>query len=125
MDALEQALYDRQKSETEELIHHSDRGVQYLSIRYAERLQEAGIEPSVGSVGDSYDNALAETINGLYKAEVIHKDGPWRGLDDVERATLTWVDWFNNHRLLRPIGDVPPAEFEMMYHQQTESSNVA
>jgi len=93
LDALEQALYDRQKSETEELIHHSDRGVQYLSIRYAERLQEAGIEPSVGSVGDSYDNALAETINGLYKTEVIRQQGPWRNIEDVEFATLTWVDW--------------------------------
>ena len=93
-------------------IHHSDRGSQYLSIRYAERLAEAGFNASVGRVGDSYDNALAETINGLYKAEVIHKNGPWKGLDDVERATLTWVEWFNHRRLLRPIGDVPPAEYE-------------
>ncbi len=99
LDALEQALYDRQKSETDELIHHSDRGVQYLSIRYAERLQEAGIEPSVGRVGDSYDNALAETINGLYKTEVIRQQGPWRNIEDVEFATLTWVDWFNNRRV--------------------------
>ena len=96
-----------------------------MSIRYTDRLAEAGFNASVGSVGDSYDNALAETINGLYKAEVIHKDGPWRGLDDVKRATLTWVDWFNNRRLRQPIGDVPPAEFEIMYHQRIESSNVA
>ncbi len=96
-----------------------------MSIRYTDRLAEAGFNASVGSVGDSYDNALAETINGLYKAEVIHKDGPRRGLEDVEHATLTWVEWFNNRRLPRPIGDLPPAEFEMMYHQQTESSNVA
>lgn len=123
LDALEQALWARGKPKG--VIHHSDRGSQYLSIRYTDRLAEAGFNASVGSVGDSYDNALAETINGLYKAEVIHKDGPWRGLDEVERATLTWIDWFNHRRLLRPIGDVPPAEFETMYYQQTESSNVA
>ena len=99
------------------VIHHSDRGSRYLSIRYTERLAEAGFNASVGRVGDAYDNALAETINGLYKAEVIHKNGPWKGLDDVERATLTWVEWFNNQRLLRPIGDVPPAEYEMRYYQ--------
>lgn len=123
LDALEQALWARGKPKG--VIHHSDRGSQYLSIRYTDRLTEAGFNASVGSVGDSCDNALAETIHGLYKAEVIHKDGPWRGLDDVVRATLSWVEWFNNRRLLRPIGDRPPAEFEMMYHQQTESSNVA
>ena len=123
LDALEQALWLRGKPQG--VVHHSDRGSQYLSIRYTERLAEAGFNASVGSVGDSYDNALAETINGLYKAEVIHKDGPWRGLDDVERATLTWVSWFNNHRLLRPIGDRPPAEYEMLYYQQTESGKVA
>jgi putative transposase len=123
LDALEQVLWARGKPKG--VIHHSDRGSQYLSIRYTDRLAEAGFNASVGSVGDSYDNALAETINGLYKAEVIHKDGPWRGLDDVERATLTWIDWFNKRRLLQPIGDVPPAEFEMMYHQRNESSNVA
>ena len=123
LDALEQALWLRGKPTG--VIHHSDRGSQYLSIRYTERLAEAGFNASVGSVGDSYDNALAETINGLYKAEVIHKEGPWRGLDDVERATLTWVEWFNNRRLLRPIGDIPPAEYEMLYDQQTESSNAA
>ena len=125
LDALEQALYDRQKSETEELIHHSDRGVQYLSIRYAERLQEAGIEPSVGSVGDSYDNALAETINVLYKTEVIRQQGPWRNIEDVEFATLTWVDWFNNRRLFEPIGNVPPREKEIEYYQQLEESAMA
>ncbi len=91
-------------------MHHSDRGVQYLSIKYSERLAEAGIDPSVGSVGDSYDNALAETINGLYKAEVIHRRGPWRSFEAVEYATLEWVDWFNNQRLLGPIGNIPPAE---------------
>lgn len=123
LDALEQALWLRKKPKG--VIHHSDRGSQYLSIRYTDRLSEAGFNASVGSVGDSYDNALAETINGLYKAEVIHKDGPWRGLDDVEHATLTWVEWFNNRRLLRPIGDIPPAEYETLYDQQTESRNVA
>jgi transposase InsO family protein len=114
LDALEQALHAR--PEIEQLIHHSDRGVQYLSIRYTERLAEAGIEPSVGSVGDSYDNALAETIIGLFKAEVIRKNGPWRNLEEVEFATLEWVDWFNHRRLLSSIGDIPPAEFEAMYY---------
>lgn len=123
LDALEQALWARGKPKG--VTHHSDHGSQYLSIRYTDRLAEAGFRASVGSVGDSYDNALAETINGLYKAEVIHKDGPWRSLDEVEQATLTWVDWFNHRRLLRPIGDIPPAEFEMLYYQQTESCNVA
>ena len=123
LDALEQALWCRGKPTG--VIHHSDRGSQYLSIRYTDRLSEAGFKASVGSVGDSYDNALAETINGLYKAEVIHKNGPWRGLDDVEHATLTWVDWFNHRRLLQPLGDRTPAEFEMLYYQQTELSNVA
>jgi len=108
-----------------DLVHHSDRGVQYLSIRYADRLAEVGIAPSVGSVGDSYDNALAETINGLYKTEVIRQQGPWRKLEDVEFATLTWVDWFNNRRLLEPIGNVPPAEFEAAYHEQLEGSAMA
>jgi len=110
LDALEQALWARKVKSG--LIHHSDRGVQYLAIRYSERLIEAGVEASVGSVGDAYDNALAETINGLYKAEVIHRRGPWKGLSDVEYATLEWVSWFNNTRLLEPIGHVPPAEFE-------------
>jgi transposase InsO family protein len=123
LDALEQALHAR--TGTEELVHHSDRGSQYVSIRYAERLTEAGISPSVGSVGDSYDNALAETIIGLYKAEVIHKRGPWRNLDEVEYATLEWVAWFNNRHLLEPIGDVPPAEFEKAYYEQLESQVMA
>ena len=96
-------------------MHHSDRGTQYLSIRYTERLAEAGIEPSVGSVGDSYDNAMAETVIGLFKTEVIRRRGPWRGVEDVEFATLTWVDWFNNRRLLGPIGNIPPADYEALY----------
>ena len=123
LDALDQALWARGKPKG--VTHHSDRGSQYLSIRYTERLDEAGFNASVGSVGDSYDNALAESINALYKAEVIHKDGPWRGMEDVERATLTWVDWFNNRRILEPIGDVPPTEYELMYYQQTESNKAA
>jgi len=122
LDALEQALWARGKPRG--VTHHSDRGSQYLSIRYSERLAESGFNASVGSIGDSYDNALAETINGLYKAEVIYKDGPWRGLEDVERGTLTWVDWFNNRRLLGPIGDIPPAEYELLYYQ-TESADAA
>jgi len=125
LDALEQALYDRRIAEESDLIHHSDRGVQYVSIRYTERLAEAGIEPSVGSVGDSYDNALAETIIGLYKTELIRQRGPWRTIDDVEYATLEWVDWFNNRRLFQPIGDVPPAEFEMAYYRQRDESAMA
>jgi transposase InsO family protein len=123
LDALEQALWSR--SGAKGVIHHSDRGSQYVSIRYSERLAQAGVEPSVGSVGDSYDNALAETIIGLYKAEVIHCRGPWRGLDDVEYATLEWVDWFNNRRLLTSIGNIPPAELEMMYNLQLEESATA
>ena len=118
LDALEQALYARQPKQQDGLIHHSDRGSQYLSIRYTERLSEAGIEPSVGSRGDSYDNALAETINGLYKAEVIHRLGPWKTGEAVELATLEWVAWFNHHRLLEPIGYIPPAEAEANYYQQ-------
>ncbi|WP_375142809.1 IS3 family transposase [Aquincola tertiaricarbonis] len=118
LDALEQALYDRKPTEGDGLVHHSDRGSQYLSIRYSERLAEAGIEPSVGSKGDSYDNALAETINGLYKAEVIHRRGPWKTKQAVELATLEWVAWFNHHRLMEPMGYIPPAEFEANYHRQ-------
>ncbi|TSJ91200.1 IS3 family transposase [Chitinimonas sp. BJB300] len=118
LDALEQALYARQPKQQDGLIHHSDRGSQYLSIRYTERLSEAGIEPSVGSRGDSYDNALAETINDLYKAEVIHRLGPWKTGEAVELATLEWVAWFNHHRLLEPIGYIPPAEAEANYYQQ-------
>jgi putative transposase len=107
------------------VVHHSDRGSQYLSIRYTERLTQAGVEPSVGSVGDSYDNAMAETIIGLYKTEVIHRRGPWRKLDDVEYATLEWVDWFNNRRLLESIGNLPPAEFELLYYRQLDESAIA
>jgi putative transposase len=116
LDALEQALHERRPVRGGGLVHHSDRGVQYLSIKYTERLAAAGIEPSVGSVGDSYDNALAETINGLYKAQVIHRRGPWRTFEAVEIATLEWVDWFNNRRLLEPIGNIPPAEAEARYY---------
>ncbi len=123
LDALEQAMWAR--GQPKDVIHHSDRGSQYLSIHYTERLMEAGFNASVGSVGDSYDNAMAESINALYKAEVIHKEGPWRGVEEVERATLTWVDWFNNRRILQPIGDVPPSEYELMYYQNPESSKAA
>ncbi len=119
LDALEQALYSR--TGTQGLVHHSDRGSQYLSIRYTERLAEAGIEASVGSVGDSYDNALAESIIGLYKTEVIWPRGPWKNIEEVEYATLEWVDWFNNKRLLEPIGNIPPAELEQAYYEQLES----
>jgi putative transposase len=115
LDALEQALHERRPRRGGGLVHHSDRGSQYLALRYTERLAEAGIEPSVGSVGDSYDNALAETINGLFKAEVIYRRGPWRSLEAVEFATLEWVDWFNTRRLLEPIGNMPPAEAEARY----------
>jgi transposase InsO family protein len=118
LDALEQALYDRGGGDG--LVHHSDHGVQYLSISYTERLAEAGIEPSVGSVGDSYDNAMAESVIGLFKAEVIRRMGPWRNLDAVEFATLDWVDWFNNRRLLEPIGNIPPVEFEEAYFRSQE-----
>ena len=118
LDALEQALFDRQPERTEALVHHSDRGSQYVSIRYTERLAEAGIEPSVGSRGDSYDNALAETINGLYKAELIHRRAPWKSTESVELATLEWVSWFNHHRLLEGIGYIPPAEAEENYYRQ-------
>jgi len=142
LDALEQAVHERRPAGG--LIHHSDRGSQYLSIKYTERLAEAGIEPSVGSVGDSYDNALAETINGLFKAEVIHRRGPWRSLEAVEFATLEWAkpakkvptmrsiggrqaegDWFNNRRLLEPIGNVPPAEAEANYYTMLDDMLVA
>ena len=118
LDALEQALYSR--TGVEGLIHHSDRGSQYLSIRYTERLAEAGIESSVGSTGDSYDNAMAESIIGLFKTESIWPRGPWRNIDEVEYATLEWVDWYNNRRLLGPIGDIPPVEYEQAYYKQLE-----
>ena len=124
LDALEQALHAR-GPDTDGLVHHSDRGVQYLSIRYTERLAQAGIERSVGSVGDSYDNALAESIIGLYKTEVIRPRGPWRGIDVVEFATLSWVDWFNKRRLLEPIGYVPSAEFEDMYYRAQQGQAMA
>jgi len=123
LDALEQALWSR--TGTEGLVHRSDRGVQYLSIRYSERLAEAGVESSVGSVGDSYDNALAETIIGLFKTEVIRRRGPWRTIDAVEYATLEWVDWFNHRRLLEPIGSIPPVEKEQAYYRQREESAMA
>ena len=123
LDALEQAIWSR--SGIDGVVHHSDRGSQYLSIRYSERMAEAGAQPSVGSMGDSYDNAMAESIIGLYKAEVIHRRGPWRNIDPVEYATLEWVDWFNNRRLLEPIGNVPPAEFEATYHQSKGQLPVA
>ena len=125
LDALEQALHERRPVQGGGLVHHSDRRVQYVSIRYTERLAEAGIEPSVGSVGDSYDNALAETINGLYKAEVIHRCGPWRSFEAVEFATLEWVDWFNNRRLLEPIGHVPPAEAEALFYARMKEVPLA
>ena len=118
LDALEQAIYARPLEERETLVHHSDRGVQYLSIRYTERLLEAGIEPSVGSRGDSYDNALAESVIGLFKTEVIRRGGPWKGLEDVEFATLSWVAWYNDTRLLEPLGYVPPREFEEAFYRR-------
>jgi transposase InsO family protein len=122
LDALEQALHDRQRNEAERLIHHSDRGTQYLSIRYTEHLADAGIERSVGSTGDSYDNALAESVIGLYKTEVIHRRGPWKGLDEVEFATLAWVAWYNTRRLLEPLGYVPPDAFEWAYYNRQAAS---
>jgi transposase InsO family protein len=124
LDALEQAVHMRRPGEPG-LIHHSDRGVQYVSIKYTERLAAAGIEPSVGSVGDSYDNALAETVIGLFKTEVIHRQGPWRSLEAVEVATMNWVDWYNNRRLLGSIGDIPPAEAEASHYAALEPTPVA
>ena len=125
LDALEMAIWRRQRQDLSGLIHHSDRGVQYLSIRYTERLEDAGAVRSVGSRGDSYDNALAEAVNGLYKAEVIRKRGPWRSLEQVELATAEWVDWWNHRRLHGAIGDLPPAEFEAHYHQQRDAADAA
>jgi putative transposase len=125
LDALDQALHERRPIHRAGLVHHSDRGSQYVAIKYTERLAEAGIEPSVGSVGDSYDNALAETINGLYKAELIHRRGPWRSFEAVEFATLEWVDWFNHRRLLQPIGNIPPAEAEDRYYAILERPAMA
>jgi len=123
LDALEMAIWGRR--DLDGLVHHSDRGSQYLSIRYTERLAEAGGVTSVGSRGDSYDNALAETIIGLYKTELVRRRGPWKGIDDVEYATLEWVDWFNHRRLLEPIGNVPPAEFEAAYYREEEDAGYA
>ena len=125
LDALEQALHQRRPVRQAGLVHHSDRGVQYVSIKYTERLAEAGIEPSVGSIGDSYDKALAETVIGLFKAEVIHRRGPWCNLEAVEFATLEWADWFNTRRLLAPIGNIPPAEAEERYYAQLEEQAIA
>ena len=125
LDALEQAIHARRPAQGGGLIHHSDRGSQYLSIRYTERLGEAGIAPSVGSVGDSYDNALAETVIGLFKTEVIRRRGPWRGIEPVEFATLEWVDWFNNRRLLEPIGNIPPVKAEARFYAELENPAVA
>jgi transposase InsO family protein len=118
LDALEQAIYARSSAPLTGLVHHSDRGTQYLSMRYTDRLADAGIAPSVGSQGDAFDNALAESVIGLFKTEVIRRQGPWRSLEAVEFSTLAWVDWFNMRRLLGPIGDIPPAEFEAQYYAQ-------
>jgi transposase InsO family protein len=123
LDALEQALHDRQP-DRDSLVHHSDRGAQYVSIRYTERLAEAGIEPSVGSRGDSYDNALAETINGLYKAELIHRRAPWKTCEAVELATLHWVHWFNHHRLMESLGHIPPAEADANFCSKSVGQNL-
>lgn len=125
IDALEQALHDRRPVQGSGLVHHSDRGVQYVSIHYTEHLAEAGIDPSVGSVGDSYDNALAETVNGLFKTEIVRRRGPWRSLEVVEFATLEWVDWFNRRRLLEPIGNIPPAEAEELYYARVNEITLA
>ena len=124
-DALEQVYHDRRPFHGEGLIHHSDRGSQYVGIKYTDRLVEFGIEPSVGSVGDSYDNALAETINGLFKAEVIHRRSKWENCEDVEFATLKWVDWFNKKRLLEPIGNIPPIEAEEKYYAALDNNKLA
>lgn len=125
LDALEQALHDRNIKNSAALVHHSDRGSQYVSIAYTDRLKEARINPSVGSVGDSYDNALAETINGLYKTELVYNLGPWRSIEQLELATLKWVHWFNHERLMGPIGDVPPAELEQLYEKLYPNHAVA
>jgi putative transposase len=123
LHALEQAIWERTRAghSVQGLVHHSDRGVQYLSIRYTERLAQNGVVASVGSRGDSYDNALAETIIGLYKTELVRNKGPWRGLDDLELATLEWVDWFNHRRLFHDLGRIPPAEHESNYYRRKES----
>lgn len=125
MDAIEQAFHDRRPVKGMGLVHHSDRGSQDLSIKHTERLADANIEPSVGSVGNSHDDALAETIHGLLKAEVVHRRGPWRSFEAVEYATLEWVDWFDNRRLLQPIGNIPPAEAEAIFHPTLETDAMA
>ena len=125
LDALEMAIWQRERHDLSGLIHHSDRGMPYLSIRYSERLADAGAVCSVGSRGDSYDNALAEAVNGLYKAEVIRKNGPWRSLEQVELATAEWVDWWNHKRLHGAISDIPPAELEAIYYQQRDTADAA
>ena len=125
IDALEMAVYARRDQDLSNLVHHSDRGVQYLSIRYTERLDEAGAVASVGSKGDSYDNALAESFNGLYKTELIHRRGPWKNADDVEWATMIYIDWFNNRRIHSSLGDLSPAEFEAAFYDETEPVNEA
>ena len=124
LDALEQAIWTRQREQADlsQLVHHSDRGSQYLSIRYTERLEDAGITPSVGSVGDSYDNAAAEALNRLFKTEVIHRLGPWRSLEHVEFEVLKWVDWYNRHRLHSWCGDIPPMEYETAYYADNTPS---
>ena len=124
IDALEMAIYARSDRDLDGLIHHSDRGVQYLAIRYTEQLAEAGVVNSVGSKGDSYDNALAESFNGLYKTELIHRRGPWKNVDHVEWATLTYVDWFNNRRIHNEIGKIPPAELEENYYRQNATATL-
>jgi putative transposase len=124
LDALEMALWARDQR-IDGLVHHSDRGTQYTSIRYTERIIEAGAKCSVGTTGDSYDNALAESVIGLYKTELVRKQAPWKTIDDLEIATLTWVDWYNHRRLHSSIGNVPPAEFEALYYANPESSRIA
>lgn len=125
MYALKQALHDRRPAHRGGLIHHSDRGSQYVSVKYTERLAQASLEPSVGSVGNSYDNTLVETSNGLYKAEVIYRCGPWRSFEAVEFTTLEWFDWFNDKRLLEPIGNIPPAEAEQIYYAMLDNVPMA
>jgi len=125
LDALEQALHARQPATDKRLVHHSDRGVQYLSLKYTDRLADAGLQPSVGRVGDSYDNALAETVIGLYKTEVIRRLGPWRNLEALELTTLDWVDWFNNRRLLEPLDHIPPAEAEAKFFELADQAAMA
>jgi putative transposase len=125
LDALEMAIWRRRRHDLTGLVHHSDRGSQYTAIRYTQRLEQLGAMRSVGSRGDSYDNALAENVNGLYKAEVIHRQGPWRSLEHVELATAAWVHWWNERRLHSAIGHIPPAEFEGRYYRLQAASEVA